>query len=272
MSQPTLSGQIIKLEEQLELKLIERHKRGVMITPAGQRLVEEARKVLAAAHEFEECAVELKDPLSGEMHIGSIPTLAPYLLPVMMPKLYAALPRLKFFLYEMKTQDLLIQLDEGKLDILVLPYLKGMEAYDRYELFSEELLLATYEGHPLNKKKNCNLESLEGHHVLTLEDGHCLRDQSMDYCFAAGAEEDQHFRATSLETLRHMVGGRAGITLMPQLATLNIDKNEGICYQRFKKPVPKRDIVLLTRANYTRLEAVRAIVAEIRKAVKSLLQ
>ncbi len=270
VSQPTLSGQIMKLEEQLDLKLIERHRRGVMLTPAGERLVEEARKVLSAADEFENCADELKDPLSGDLHMGLIPTVAPYLLPRIMPRLYQKLPRIQFYLHELKTHELLEQLDTGRLDILILPYLKGMQKYDRYDLFAEELVLATYPGHPLAGKSSCTLASLEGHHVLTLEDGHCLRDQALDYCFAAGADEDGSFRATSLETLRHMVGGGVGITLMPDLAARD-DQDQSVCYRRFKKPAPKRDIVLLTRQNYTRVEIVRAIVAEIREAAKAIL-
>lgn len=274
VSQPTLSGQIMKLEEQLELTLIERHKRGIMLTPAGEVLVAEARKVLLAANAFEAAAKDLKDPLSGELKLGLIPTLAPYLLPHVMPAINTALPRAQIFLYELQTHVLLEQLDSGELDILILPYLDEMESFNRYELFNEELMLATYPDHPLASKRTATLDMLKGHHVLTLEDGHCLRDQAMDYCFSAGAEEDQRFQATSLETLRHMVASGVGITLLPKLSTIVAPGDTApsdLVYRKFKSPVPAREIVLLTRPNYTRMEIVREIVKQVRKAIKNII-
>jgi len=194
VSQPTLSGQIIKLEEQLGVTLIERHRRNIMLTPAGNQLLVKARKVLNAAHDLEVTARTLGDPLSGELHIGLIPTLAPYLLPHIMPDLIPALPRMDFFLHEQQTADLLESLDQGKLDALVLPWLEEMKDFDAYDLFDEPFLLAVNKQHPLAKKKRVKLEDLKGCHVLTLEDGHCLRDQALGYCFSAGADEDKRFQ------------------------------------------------------------------------------
>lgn len=272
VSQPTLSGQIMKLEDQLGLQLIERHRRSVMLTPAGEKLVAEARKVLLAATAFEDSANALKDPLSGDMHIGLIPTLAPYLLPHIMQKLTSTLPRINFYLYELKTDDLLDRLEYGKLDFLILPWLKGMERFERYDLFDEQLLLATHISHTLGKNKKVSLSDLEGYHVLTLEDGHCLRDQAMDYCFSAGADEDERFRATSLETLRYMVASDIGITLLPKLATLGQSAGSAINYVPFRTPLPTRSVALLIRPNYTRLEAVREIVSVVRNAMKTILK
>ncbi len=271
VSQPTLSGQIMKLEEQLQLQLLERHKRSVMLTPAGEVLVREAKRVLQAAESFEATAESLLDPLAGDIHIGLIPTLAPYLLPHIMESLRAELPKLHFFLYEDRTKKLLRDLNEGRLDVLILPYLDEMESFERYELFAEKLLLATPADHPLAKKKSVTLQDLEGERVLTLEDGHCLRDQAMGYCFAAGAKEDQQFRATSLETLRYMVATGMGVTLMPQLATLNRQGDKGIRYVPFKDPAPNREVCLLMRPNYTRTPVVRKLVANLRQSMSDIL-
>ena len=144
VSQPTLSGQIMKLEQQLSLQLVERHRRNVMLTPAGATLVEQAKNVLQAAEQFEACAKALLDPLAGDLHLGLIPTLAPYLLPYIMADLNTELPNINFFLHENQTQILLQQLDEGQLDVLILPYLPDMEKFESYHLFDEPLVLATH--------------------------------------------------------------------------------------------------------------------------------
>lgn len=268
VSQPTLSGQLMKLEEQLGLQLVERHRRNVMLTPAGEQLVQDARKVLQAASDFEASAKALLDPLAGDLHVGLIPTLAPYLLPHIMAPLRKSLPNIKFFLHENQTKVLLEQLDNGKLDILILPYLPEMDKFESYQLFDEPLILASPKEHPLTKHKQLNLTDLHGHKILTLEDGHCLKDQAMGYCFAAGAQEDTSFQATSLETLRHMVASGMGVTLLPGLATQDKFNSDAIDYIEFAKPAPIRGISLVIRPNYSRMECVRAIVATIRQATE----
>jgi Transcriptional regulator len=270
VSQPTLSGQLMKLEEQLGVKLIERHPRRIMLTPAGEQLLAKARRVLNAARELEITAKSLGDPLAGELHLGFIPTLAPYLLPRIMPALIKDLPRLEFFLHEHKTQVLLGMLNDGKLDALVLPWLDEMQGFEAYELFNEEFVVAVSKKHELANRKQMKLEHLQGHHVLTLEDGHCLRDQALGYCFSAGAKEDKRFQATSLETLRYMVAANIGITLLPKLAVMGIAENPDIRYIDFQAPAPSRKIVLLVRQNYTRLASIREVVAVIRRCMRDL--
>ena len=264
VSQPTLSGQVIKLEEQLSLQLIERHKRKVLLTPAGELLIKEARKVIAAAEQLETQAAALLDPLAGDLHVGLIPTLAPYILPHIMQPLINALPKINFYLHEEKTQDLLAALNNGELDCLILPYLKEVDPFEYYELFDEALVLAVSTDHYLASRESVSLDDLNDQQVLTLEDGHCLRDQAMGYCFSAGAREDQRFKAASLETLRHMVAARMGVTLMPQLATHHRQMDETIHYIPFSEPKPSRKIVLVMRANYSRMEVIRAVVKSVK--------
>lgn len=271
VSQPTLSGQLMKLEEQLGLQLIERHRRNVMLTPAGEQLIKDARQVLKAMKNFEESAKALLDPLAGDIHMGLIPTLAPYLLPLIMENLNKELPRINFYLHENKTEVLLNELNSGKLDFLVLPWLDDMDAFERYDLFEEPLLLAVHPNHPMAKNDTVTIKALEGQQILTLEDGHCLRDQAMDYCFTAGANEDHRFQATSLETLRHMVASNRGITLLPELATLNVAASNSIKYIRFAEPQPFRQISLVIRPNYSRMQSIREIAGSIRQSVKQIL-
>lgn len=268
VSQPTLSGQIMKLEEQLGVSLIERHPRNIFLTPAGEELLAKARRVLVAARDLEMTAKTLGDPLAGEFHLGLIPTVAPYLLPRIMPALIAKLPNLQLYLHEHKTSDLLSLLDAGTLDALVLPWLDDMTSFQAYDLFHEKFVLAVSRKHELADRKRVKLDYLNGHKVLTLEDGHCLRDQALGYCFSAGADEDKRFRATSLETLRYMVAANMGITLLPELAAAGRGDEGDLRYIDFQAPVPSRRIVLLVRQNYTRLECVRQIVATIRACIK----
>ena len=270
VSQPTLSGQIQKLEQRLKLTLIERKTRNVMLTPAGEKLIQQARQVLNAASNFEEAAKALLDPLSGDLHIGLIPTLAPYALPHIMPALNSTLPKVNFYLHENRTKDLLQQLEQGKLDILILPWLPEMERFERYDLFAEPLVMATSQQHEFASKTQVSFDDLQHQKILTLEDGHCLRDQAMGYCFSAGAEEDHSFRATSLETLRYMVASNMGITLLPQLATLNPHSNKDIRYIPFSQPEPTREISLLCRAGYARMDCVRAVATSVRNSITPL--
>lgn len=268
VSQPTLSGQLMKLEESLGLQLIERHHRKVMLTPAGEQLVMDARKVIQAANRFEESAKALLDPLAGDIHLGLIPTLAPYLLPHIMEPLNQQLPKIHFYLHENRTKNLLQELNDGKLDALVLPWLDEMNNFDRYDLFEEPLVLAVHPSHPLAQNNEVSLKDLKGERVLTLEDGHCLRHQTLGYCFAADANEDTRFQATSLETLRHMVASNMGITMMPQLALNSAMEGKRISYIPFSAPVPVRQISLVIRPNYARMESIRAIVSCIKDTMK----
>lgn len=270
VSQPTLSAQLMKLEEQIGFALVERHRRNVMLTPEGETLVIQARKVLNAAQEFETAAKSLSDPLAGEFHLGLIPTLAPYLLPHIMQGLTEALPNVNFFLYEKQTKTLLDDLNKGDLDLLILPWLEEMESFERYNVITEPLMLAVHPGHRLAKRKTVSLADLGDETILTLEDGHCLRDQAMGYCFTAGAEEDTRFQATSLETLRYMVASGSGITLLPKLAVVNQPVSPMIRYVPFKKPIPTREISVVIRPNYPRMECVREIVGSIRMSIKHL--
>ncbi len=272
VSQPTLSGQVMKLEEMLGIQLIERHHRKVMLTPAGEQLVRDARTVLNAAGHFEETAKALLDPLAGDIHLGLIPTLAPYLLPHIMAPLNEQLPNVKFFLHENRTKNLLQELNEGKLDALVLPWLDDMQNFERYDLFEEPLVLAAHPNHSFANKDSVSLTDLKGQRVLTLEDGHCLRQQTLGYCFAADADEDTRFQATSLETLRHMVASNMGITILPELALNAEVDNSRIRYIRFSDPVPNRQISLVIRPNYARMTCIRAVVSCIRNAMQDAFQ
>jgi len=271
VSQPTLSGQIRKLEDELNIQLMERSSRKVIFTPAGNDIVAKAKTILLEAKSLKEIAKSHNEPMQGTLHIGLIPTVAPYLLPIIIPVIKNAFPDLQLYLHENQTTILLKQLEEGELDCLILAILPGMEQFNRLDLYDEPLELALSDKHAWSKLRNIDLQDLSGEHVLMLEDGHCLREQAMGFCFAAGAIEDNSFKATSLETLRHMISADNGLTLLPQLAIpLNRDQ-AGVKYIPFKAPAPIRTISLLSRKNSARQVCFDQLAALINEAVQEKL-
>ena len=271
VSQPTLSGQIRKLEDELDVILIERTSRKVLFTQAGEQIAEQARRVLMEAKSIKEIAKNFGNPTAGAIHIGLIPTVAPYLLPLIVPTIQQQFPDLEMFLHENQTKVLLKQLDEGELDCLLLAYLPEMEHYGHLELYDEPLELIVPNTHHWHGRDSIDLAELSGERVLMLEDGHCLREQAMDFCFTAGAEEDQSFKATSLETLRHMIAAKAGVTLLPRLAIPRSRFTEGVCYIKFCAPEPTRKIVLLYRKGSVRRPCFNDLAKVINKRVAGVL-
>ena len=271
VSQPTLSGQIKKLEEELNVQLMERSSRKVIFTPAGLDIVAKAKTILLEAKSLKEIAKSHNEPMRGTLHIGLIPTVAPYLLPLIVPVMKDAFPDLELYLHENQTQTLIKQLEEGELDCLMLALMPDMDQFKQLVLYDEPLELALSDKHAWSNHRKINLQELSGEHVLMLADGHCLRDQALGFCFAAGAIEDNSFKATSLETLRHMISAENGVTLLPQLA-IPLNRNQaGVKYIPFEPPVPSRKIVLLSRNNSARQACFDKLAEVINKAVQTRL-
>ncbi|MGL4860262.1 MAG: DNA-binding transcriptional regulator OxyR, partial [Enterobacteriaceae bacterium] len=193
VSQPTLSGQIRKLEDELGVMLLERTSRKVLFTQAGLLLVQQALKILQEVKVLKEMASQQGDSMSGPLYVGLIPTVGPYLLPHIIPMLHRTYPDLEIYLHEAQTQPLLEQLENGKLDCAILAQIKETEPFIELPLFDEAMRLAVYTQHPLAQKERIAMAELTGEKLLMLEDGHCLRDQALGFCFQAGAEEDTHF-------------------------------------------------------------------------------
>ncbi|MFT4179493.1 MAG: DNA-binding transcriptional regulator OxyR [Thermomonas sp.] len=248
VSQPTLSTQIRKLEEELGVTLIERAPRKVMLTAAGQDMVQRARRIVAEVEQMKEAARRSKDPESGTLRLGVFPTLAPYLLPHVVPDLRERFPQLVLLLVEEKSDVLLQRLREGKLDAALLALPVHDEQLHAQFLFEEPFVLAAPQHHELAKKKQLDMDQLSDETLLLLEDGHCLRDQALDVCRLSGAQEKAGFRATSLETLRQMVAAGVGVTLLPALSVHEpIVQPAGIKLVPFRKPAPSRRIALVWR-------------------------
>jgi LysR family hydrogen peroxide-inducible transcriptional activator len=249
VSQPTLSTQIRKLEEELGVSLVERAPRRVMLTPVGRDIAERARRVVAEVTQMGEVARRSQDPEAGSVRLGLFPTLAPYLLPHVLPGIRARFPRLELLLVEEKTDALLARLREGRLDAAILALPLHDESLHVEALFQEPFVLAVPQSHVFARRtRPLALHELDHEHLLLLEEGHCLRDQALDVCRLAGANERDGFRATSLETLRQMVAAGIGVTLLPMLAVQPpVPPSPDVHLLPFAGKPPSREIAMVWR-------------------------
>ena len=218
VSQSTLSVQIQKLEETLGVQLFERTKKQVRLTEVGLQLLPQAHEILNIVQNMHTTARAAQDPLAGELQLGAFPTLAPYLYPLLVPSLKKALPKLRPVLHEDKTATLIEQLHSGLLDCALIALPVEDKRLKVEPVFTEPFFVALPPGHKLLAKNSLTLEDLRGETVLLLDEGHCLREQTLAFCTNIGVGEAGRYRATSLETLRNMVASGSGITLLPQLA------------------------------------------------------
>jgi LysR family hydrogen peroxide-inducible transcriptional activator len=259
VSQPTLSAQLRKLEEFLGVALVERRPRRVALTPAGEAVLERARRMLQDAEDIRGLARASQDPLSGPLKVGLIPTLGPYLLPRVATKIAKALPKLSLLLHEYQTAPLVERTLDGELDLAILALPAETRGLVTRELFSEPFLVAMPEKHRLAAKKQVRTADLEGEKLLLLEEGHCLRHQALEVCAHAGTEE-QAFRATSLETLRQMVAAGLGLTLLPGLSADGpFASTRGLTVRPFASPTPHRMIGAAWRRSTSRGKAIDAV-------------
>ena len=248
VSQPTLSTQIKKLEDELGVPLVERAPRKVMLTPAGRDAAERARRIVAEVEQMKEAARRSQDPEAGTVRLGLFPTLGPYLLPHVVPRIRARFPHLELLLVEEKSDVLLSRLREGKLDAGLLALPVADDQLHTEFLFEEPFVLAVPESHPLAQRGSLTLAELSHQQLLLLEDGHCLREQALDVCRLSGANEKSEFRATSLETLRQMVAADVGITLLPTLAVKPpVARSPNIHLLGFSDSHPSRRIAMVWR-------------------------
>lgn len=259
VSQPALSMQLKKLEEELGLKLFERNNKHVMLTQYGTLLEDKAKKIIFLIDEFKNAAKFHQNPNSGEFRLGAFPTLAPYYFPQIVPKITKNFPKLQLFLFEEKTEILVKKLKNGKLDAIMIALPVEDSELTYQSLFKEEFLLAVNKQHALASQNKVTLEILSDEKLLLLDEGHCLRDQVLDLCAKIGAKEYSGFRATSLETLRQMVVANVGVTLIPKIAINNNDK--AIKYIKFEGIKPLREIALVWRKTYHLAELLNSMVS-----------
>lgn len=261
VSQPALSGQIKKVEEFLGVQLFERSNRRVAITAIGEHVVEQARVVLEEARKIAELVRSEREPLTGALRLGAISTLGPYYLPHVLAPLRKRFPQLTLHLREGITDHLLADLRTGTLEaVLASPTAAFDESLHVIPLFIEPFLLAAPKTHALAKKAGLRSLDLRASDMVLLEDGHCLKDQTLAICPANRRGNFHQYHATGLETLRHLVAGGLGYTLIPYLAAKVDPKlKKLICYRAFEGKPIGREIALVARKRFARMRDIEIL-------------
>ncbi|MFJ3789313.1 LysR substrate-binding domain-containing protein [Kitasatospora sp. NPDC090091] len=281
-SQPALSGAVAALEEALGAQLIERTTRKVIVTPLGERVAEHAHRVLGALQALTEEVEAARRPFTGPLHLGVIPTVAPYLLPTVLRLVRDRYPELELHVHEERTPSLLEGLAAGRLDVLLLALPAGGSAPTRdIPLYDEDFVLVTPPGHPLAGRIDAPRDVLLDLDVLLLEEGHCLRDQTLDICREVGADpapasgrgypHGSTTRAAGLSTLVQLVAGGLGVTLLPATALdVEAGRTDRLAAVRFAAPAPGRRIGLATRPGSARSAEYDRFAASLREVLAEL--
>jgi LysR family hydrogen peroxide-inducible transcriptional activator len=270
VSQPTLSGQIRKLEDYLQIEIFERGSRQVLLTRRGAEILAQARVVLAEGQKLCALAVRTDAPLTGVFRLGAIATLGPYLFPHLLRPLAATFPQLKLVISEGYTHELLAALSAGKLDAVLAAVLVPGTGIMQIPLFFEPFVVTLPVDHSL-----CELDRLMPDHLghddlILLQEGHCLRDQALALCTERAGSAAPELQAASIETLRHMIASGIGYSLLPHLSVNEDPRFDAlITYRRFAADPPGRTIALLFREGFTKRGDLRLLATQIQRAVPS---
>jgi LysR family hydrogen peroxide-inducible transcriptional activator len=269
VSQPTLSVAIKKLEDELNVQIFERSGAELTITDLGQKIVHQAQKVLEEAQVIKHLAQHGQDPLSGPVRLGTIYTIAPYLLPKLISKSREVLPKMPLYLQENFTVRLLELLKQGDIDAAILAEPFSESGLDVTPLYDESLVVAVPVGHPWETTPVIQHADLQSQATLLLGQGHCFRDHVLDICpdmqRSQRNEDLSGFEGSSLETIRQMVAGGIGVSVFP-VTSINDQTNPNslIKYVPFAEPIPKRRVVLVWRKSYARSAAMHALAEAIK--------
>ena len=259
VSQPALSVAIQKLEDELEAPLFERGKSEVTVTPVGERIVEQAQRVLEEAARIREIAQAGRNQLVGVLRLGVIFTVAPYLLPDLIPALHARAPQMPLEIEENITENLEVALKTGRIDaaIVALPFAPpGVVTTFVYE---EPFQVVVPQGHKWSKRKSVHPDELADEHTILLNVGHCFRDQVLDSCPELNRADAKVTRTNSLETVRNMVASGLGISVLPRDALTPKYHSQLVVPVPFTRPTPSRRVALAYRRSFPRPEAIAAL-------------
>lgn len=262
ISQPTLSGQIKKLEQELGVSIFERTNRSVEITPIGESIVSHARLIMEQVDAINQLARAHQDPMAGPLRIGAIPTLSPYLMPLILVPLRKLYPQMKLVLSEELTDTLLLRLRNHEIDAALLATPVDEPDLEVIALFDEPFWLAHPADHPLYNKDEIDQQDLEDTELLLLSEGHCLAEQAMEVCNMKDRSQQSEFadlRTASLETLLQLVSAGFGSTLVPALATRGSwTTGSGIIARPLNLPNASRRVALVFRQSFPRRQALEA--------------
>lgn len=270
VSQPSLSIAVRKLEDELGITIFQRGKRQVEVTPEGEAVVQQAQKVIEEAEKLSYLKSIQKSPLEGILKIGTIFTIGPYLYPSLIPYMRNNYPEIPLHIDEDYTENLRKKLLTAEIDIAVLALPFSDPAIETLEVYDEDFMPLFYEGHPFGDKAEIKTEDIPNKDLLMLGKGNCFRDQviaACPNCLSPATSKDNWVVGSSLETIRHMVAMKLGITVMPVTALAKQMDYPGLDSRPFSEPVPKRRVILAWRSSFPRKEAVHVIANSLQKAL-----
>ncbi|MET1056441.1 MAG: hydrogen peroxide-inducible genes activator [Pedobacter sp.] len=274
VTQPTLSMQIQKLEEMLNVKIFDRSKQPVIPTEIGSQIIEQARRVLQESQKIKEIISSQQQDIVGELKVGIIPTVAPYLLPQVIACMMEKYPDLKLLIWEYTTEDIIHHLKTGVLDCGILATPLADNSITEIPLYYETFVTYISKNSKLFRKKNIDANDLEDENIWLLNEGHCMRSQVLNICRSTKDNRLQGltYNTGSVETLIRMVDMNNGATLLPELALVDLTPKQLSKVRNFKSPEPVREISLATHKNYIKKRMLTAfkeeILAVIPKAMK----
>jgi LysR family hydrogen peroxide-inducible transcriptional activator len=272
VSQPSLSAQVAEAEKMLDVRLFDRDKRRVIVTPAGDMVVRRAKEILLSTWDLEEMTRREKNPLKGLLRVGVIPTIGPYLLADLDPALRKRFSGLSLQWTEGHTAQLVERVQAGDLDAALVAKEADLHALHFTEVGQDPFVLAVPAGHRLSRGKGrVSTEVLAHEKAFLLSEGNCFRDQALDLCAAAGASE-HGFSATSLSTLVQVVASSDGITLLPQMAVEIENRRSSLHLRPFKKPIPSRTIGFVWRRHSALHDALATLASGAREAYGRILK
>jgi LysR family hydrogen peroxide-inducible transcriptional activator len=262
ITQPTLSMQIKKLEEDLEVVIFDRSKQPLIPTDVGSRIIEQARIVLQESQKINHIIKDHKNLISGELKIGIIPTLAPYLLPLFIGNYKRRYPNINIKVHELTTANIIDQLNRDLIDVGILVTPLNEERIVEKPIFYEGMLMYLHEDHPLANKPAIRVKDIATPELWLLSDGHCFRDQVINLCSFKGTVNTAlpfHFEAGSLETIMNIIDKEGGVTIIPELATLGMSESRFDHVRTFTDSNPLREVSLVYSRHYSKFKLIELL-------------
>lgn len=274
VTQPTLSMMIKKLEEELNIKIFDRNKQPVIPTDIGAQIIEQARVVLKEVNRIHERVKSFNGVMNGDLRVGVIPTVAPYILPVLVPSFTRKYPDINFQVSEMVTERIVTELKNGNIDAAIIATPVNESAFHETTLYHERFYVFLSEDNGLYDKQYIVPEDIRGDELWLLEEGHCLSDQIRKFCELRKSQLNKlfTFRSGSIETLIRMVERNGGITILPQLAAQELPPEKKRFLRSFRDPAPSREIRIVTNREEVKARLVDALLKEIRLQIAPLLE
>ncbi|MFV5695888.1 LysR substrate-binding domain-containing protein [Flavobacterium sp. LB3P122] len=273
VTQPTLSMQIQKIEEELSIQIFDRTKKPIQLTDIGQKIVNQAKNIVNEADRIQDIVEQQKGYIGGEFRLGIIPTIMPTLLPMFLNNFIKKYPKVKLIIEELNTEEIIIKLNNGHLDaaIAATPLLE--EKIKEIVLYFEPFVAYIPESHHNFQKEEIEVADLNLDEILLLQDGHCFREGILNLCKSAGKNEMNHFRiqSGSFETLIKLADEGLGTTLLPYLHTLDLKESDKIKLRHFKEPKPAREVSLIFPKSELKIQIIDALRSTIAGVIKGAI-